>query len=198
MTFIDTVSPDDASGPVAAFYEQDRAEDGYVWNMTQAFSSRPDVLAAWKQLNTAVRSHFDLRRYELVTIAAARALRSSYCMLAHGKVLLDELLTPDELGTLVADHHAAGLAPVEVAIMDLAEKVVVDATSVTQADADGLREHGLSDPEILDVVLAAAIRCFLSKTLDAVGAQPDAAFEERIAEPELRAALAVGRPIAES
>jgi uncharacterized peroxidase-related enzyme len=195
MTFIDTVSPDEASGAVAEFYEEDRAADGYVWNMTRAFSPRPEVLAAWQQLNAAVRADIDLRRYELVTIAAARALRSSYCMLAHGRVLLDELLTPDELGALVADHHAAGLEPAEVAIMDLAEKVVVDATSVTQADVDGLRAHGLSDPEILDVVLAAAMRCFLSKTLDAIGAQPDPAYEERIAEPALRAALAVGRPI---
>jgi len=196
MTFIDTVSEDEAGGAVAGFYEHDRAEHGYVWNMTRAFSPRPEVLAAWQQLNAAVRSNLELRRYELITIAAARALRSSYCMLAHGTVLLDELLTPDELGAVVADHHDAGLEPVEVAIMDLAGKVVRDATSVTQADVDGLREHGLSDPEILDIVLAAAMRCFLSKTLDAVGAQPDAEFEQRIAEPGLRAALAIGRPIA--
>ena len=58
-----------------------------------------------------------------------------------------------------------------------------------------MRELGLSDSEILDVVLAAAARCFLSKVLDAVGAQPDHEYEERL-EPELREALVVGRPIA--
>jgi alkylhydroperoxidase family enzyme len=79
--------------------------------------------------------------------------------------------------------------------MDLAAKVVDNATSVTQEDVDRLRSLGLSDPEIFDVVAAAAARCFYSKTLDALGAQPDAAYAEL--EPGLRDALVVGRPIAE-
>ena len=124
----------------------------------------------------------DLRRYELATVAAARRLRSSYCTLAHGSVLMDKFVAADELAAIVADHHDAGLDPVDVAVMDLADKVAQDATSVTQADVDGLRAHGLSDAEIFDVVAAAAARCFFSKELDA----------------PLREALTVGRPIAEA
>ena len=48
----------------------------------------------------------------------------------------------------------------------------------------------------MDVVLAAAARCFFSKTLDALDVRPDASYREL--EPELREALTVGRPIAES
>ena len=58
---------------------------------------------------------------------------------------------------------------------------------------DELRALGLSDAEILDVVLAATIRCFFSKTLDALGVQPDASFAEL--DPAFREALTVGRPI---
>ena len=79
--------------------------------------------------------------------------------------------------------------------MELAEKVVDDATSVTQADVDRLRALGLSDAEIVDVVLAAAARCFFSKTLDALGVAPDAAYADL--PPEFREALTVGRPIEE-
>ena len=78
--------------------------------------------------------------------------------------------------------------------MELADKVAHDAASVTQADIDGLRDVGLTDREILDVVLAAAARCFFSKTLDALGVEPDAKYSEL--EPNLRATLTVGRPIA--
>ena len=53
--------------------------------------------------------------------------------------------------------------------------------------------HGLSDEEIFDVVLAAAARCFFSKTLDALGVEPDAAYAEL--DPAFRDALTVGRPI---
>jgi hypothetical protein len=64
---------------------------------------------------------------------------------------------------------------------------------VTQADVDGLRALGLDDAEIVDVVLAAAARCFFSKAVDALGALPDPVFREL--DPPLRESLTVGRPI---
>ena len=162
-------------------------------NFERAFDERPDVFAAWQGLNGAIKANMDLRRYELATVAAARRLRSSYCTLAHGSVLMERFLSPDELRAVVADHRSADLDDVDVAVMDLAEKVVDDATSITEADLDRLRALGLSDADVMDVVLAAAARCFFSKTLDALGVQPDARYAEL--DPVLRDALTVGRPI---
>jgi hypothetical protein len=122
------------------------------------------------------------------------SLRPSYCSLAHGSVLLSEFLDADSVTAAVKDHHAAGLTETEVAVMDLAAKVADDATAVEQADIDRLRSAGLSDAEIVDVVLAAAARCFFSKTLDALGVQPDAKYGQLDA--GVRDALTVGRPIA--
>lgn len=163
-------------------------------NYEGAFAHRPDVYRAWQQLNGAIKESMDLRRYELATVAAARRLRSSYCLLAHGGVLARDFYDPDRVREIVVDHRSAGLDPVDVAIMDLAEKVATDATSVTAEDVDRLRSHGLDDGEIVSVVAAAAARCFFSKALDALGVQPDAAYAT--VEPGLRAALVVGRPIA--
>jgi uncharacterized peroxidase-related enzyme len=195
MTFIETVSADAAPEQLARLYDADRADRGYLPNYSEAFSLRPDVYAAWKQLINAISGGMDPRRYELATVAAARGLRSSYCMLAHGAILAERFLEPETVRALAADHRTAGLDAVDVAVMDLAAKVVDDATSVTQADIDGLRALGLSDTDILGVVLAAAVRCFYSKVLDAVGAQPDPAYAAL--EPGLRNALTVGRPIAD-
>ena len=164
--------------------------DGDAPNMERAFAARPEVYAAWRQLVTAVSSASDLRRYELATLAAARKLRSSYCCLAHGKVLAEKFYDFDSVPAL-----PDGLDAADRAIMAFAEKVVVDATSITDADVEELRAHGLSDDEILDVVLAASIRCFFSKTLDALGVQPDASFADL--DPAFREALTVGRPIAQ-
>src|SRR3954470_16451212 len=99
-------------------------------NFECAFSERREVLAAWQQLNGAIKARMDLRRYELVTLAAARRLRSSYCSLAHGSVLLGEFVDAENLQEIMADHHGAGLEPVDIAVMDLADKIVVDASSV--------------------------------------------------------------------
>jgi alkylhydroperoxidase family enzyme len=161
-------------------------------NSERAFADRPDVLAAWVQLNTAVKANMDLRRYELATLAAARRLRSSYCALAHGKVLLEQFDEP--VREIALDRHSAGLDDVDIAVMELAEKVVGDAASITDTDLQRLRDLGLAEAEIMDVVLAAAVRCFFSKTLDALGVLPDASYAELA--PEVREALVVGRPIA--
>src|SRR5262249_27291062 len=152
-----------ATGATAELYENDREAFGFIPNFTRAFSLRPAVYAAWRQLNGEIKRDMDLRRYELATLAAARRLRSSYCMLAHGSRLVDRFLEPEALQTVVADHRAADLDATDVAVMDLAEKVADDATSVEQADIDRLRSLGLSDAEIVDVVLAAAARSFFSK-----------------------------------
>jgi alkylhydroperoxidase family enzyme len=157
-------------------------------NYERVFALRPEVYTAWQQLNGSIKASSDLRRYELATLAAARKLRSSYCSLAHGKVLAEQFY---DFATV--PRLPEGLDTADAAIMAFAEKVVVDATSITQDDVDELRAHGLSDAEVLDVALAAAARCFFSKTLDALGAQPDAAYGRL--DPAFREALTVGRPI---
>jgi uncharacterized peroxidase-related enzyme len=194
MTFIETVPEADATSVVAEMYDADREIRGYLPNYTKAFSLRPEVYAAWRRLNSAITTNMDLRRYELATVAAARRLRSSYCTLAHGSVLISRFFEPEAVRALVDDHRTADLEPTDVAVMDLADKVADDAGSVSRADVDRLRALGLTDAEILDVVLAAAARSFFSKALDALGVEPDAKYSEL--EPDIRDTLTVGRPIA--
>ena len=179
-----------------AFIEliEDVSEVGADTNYGRAFAHRPAVYAAWRQLVGAITETMDERLYELVTLTAARSLGSSYCALAHGSVLLDRHLSADELVAVATEPAAAPLTPVESAAVRLARKVVEDATAVSEDDVAELRRLGLSDGEIFDIVAAAAARCFVSKTLDALGVQPDAAYAELA--PELREVLVTGRPIA--
>ena len=163
-------------------------------NYERAFSERPEVYAAWAQLNGAIKNGMELRRYELVTLAAAQRLRSSYCCLAHGTILHERFGEP--VLAIIDDRDTAGLDEVDLAVMALAERVVDDATSIGDEDLQRLRDLGLSEAEIMDVILAAAARCFFSKTLDGLGVLPDKSYQELA--PELREALVVGRPIADA
>ena len=115
-------------------FERDRAALGYVPNYTRVFAHRPAIYEAWLQFRDAILASMDTRRYELVTVAAARRLRSSYCTFVHGKVLADRFLAPEQVRDLVLDHRSADLDEVDVAVMDLAEQVAEDATAVTEAD----------------------------------------------------------------
>jgi hypothetical protein len=78
MAFIRTVSPEDATGLLREFYEQDMQQDGYVGNTTQAFSLRPEVFAVVQGLFRAIKTNLDARRYELITLVAAARLRCTY------------------------------------------------------------------------------------------------------------------------
>jgi uncharacterized peroxidase-related enzyme len=196
MAFIGTVPVDQATGEVRAMYERSQARSGYVPNHTKLFSHRPPVWAGWEALLGSIRGNMDARRYELVTLAAARSLRCSYCALAHGTILRERFYSAAQMAAIADDHTAAGLSPADVAIMSFAEKVASDAGAVTAADVQALRGHGLTDAEIFDVTAAAAARCFFSKVLDALGAEPDAAYAQ--VEEGLRRRLTVGRDIGTS
>lgn len=193
MAFIDPIAEDDATGTIADLYAKDRAQDGYVANLTRAFSHGPEVLEAWAALIGSIRARMDRRRYELATVAAAQELRSSYCLLGHGSILASTFYDDERVVRIVSDRASAGLDETDVAVMDLAARIAADATSVAQEDVDRLRRLGLGDAEIFDVVAAAAARAFFTKVVDALGFQPDAAYAEL--SPELREALVVGRPI---
>ena len=194
MAFIEPIPEEDAEGATAEMYAADLDEDGYVANSTKAFGQRPAVFAAWRQLGGTIGGSMDRRRYELATVAAARVLRSSYCSLAHGKVLAEQFLGAERTIAL-ATGAVDALDPLDAEIVRFATLVTREPASVTASDMEQLRALGLPDEEILDVVLAAAARCFFSTVLEALGVQADPAY--RALDPALRAALTVGRPIQE-
>jgi uncharacterized peroxidase-related enzyme len=190
----DESTVDDA---VADWYEKQRAAWGYLPNYAAAFATRPDVAEAWNTLNNAVRGNMERRRFELATIAAARALRSTYCMAAHSKFLRDICGDEPTMLAIAADPGGATLDAADRAVMDFATHVARDASTISAADVQRLRDHGLSDPEIVDVVLAVAARAFFTKVLDALGVQADVQLGATF-DPEVRKQVTVGRPIAES
>ena len=161
MPFIRSADPDPEPGPLADMFAADRRAWGYLPNLATTFGVRPAVYAAWRQLNGAIKAGMSGRRYELATLAAALELRSSYCSLAHGKILAAEHLTEDEV-IAIAAGDLDGLAPEDAAIVTFARQVVRDAPGVTADDLEPLRIAGLGDDDIFDVILAAAARCFFS------------------------------------
>jgi uncharacterized peroxidase-related enzyme len=193
--FIDAVPDEAAEGPLRAYYDQQRAAWGFLPNYALAFASRPDIAAAWNQLNGAVRGGMDRRRFEIATIAAARVLRSTYCTAAHAKFLRDECGDEAALQALAEDPTGATLSDVDRAVYAFAAKVAADAASVEQEDVDALRALGLSDADVADVVFAAAARSFFTRVLDGLGAQLDPQTATGL-DPSVRPLFEVGRPAA--
>ncbi|MGK9146542.1 carboxymuconolactone decarboxylase family protein [Plantibacter flavus] len=170
MTILHTVPEAEATGAVAELYADDIADQGYVSAHTKVMALNMEAYAAWEHLIGAVARPLGRRRYELVTLAAARGTRSAHCRLAHGRKSLD-LFDEGQLIRIAADYRDADLSPAEVAMMCFAERVSEDASAMTDADSLTLREHGFSDQEILDITLAAAARNYYSRAIGALAVE---------------------------
>ena len=172
MTILRTIPEDEASGLTAEIYDADRHSLGYVPSHTKAMSLNPEAFLAWESLTKAISSSLGLRRYELVTLAAAQAIGSTHCRLAHGKKTL-RIINEEQLHAIAKDFHSAGLSDAEVAMMDYAVKLSTEAATMGDADAQRLRDAGFNDREIVDITMAAAARNFFSRALLAMGVDLD-------------------------
>ncbi|WLQ07069.1 carboxymuconolactone decarboxylase family protein [Arthrobacter oryzae] len=185
MSIFATTPESQAFGLKAKIYDDDLRSRGYVAKFTKELAVNPEAYAAFQSLISAITQNMDLRRYELVTLAAAQALGSAHCRLAHGVKAL-RAIEEEELVLIARDYHNAGLSPAEVAMMEYAEKVSTDAVAMTDADTLDLRDHGFTDREILDITLAAGARNYLSRVLHAIAAEVDVPTK---LSPQLRSAL---------
>ena len=172
MSIIVTPEPGEATGEVAEIYAEDIADQGYVPAHTRVMAVNPEAYRAWENLIGAIARPMDKRRYELITLAAAGALRSKACRLAHGKKSL-QFISEDELVRIARDYHDAGLSAADVAMMEFAEKLSTDSAAMTDADSTTLREHGFTDREIVDIALAAAARNYFSRAIQALAVAVD-------------------------
>lgn len=172
MTILKTIPESEVDGLRAEIYDDDVRSLGYVPSHTKAISLNPEAYMAWESLTQAISSSLGLRRYELVTLAAAQAIGSTHCRLAHGRKMLT-IMTEAELLPIARDFHHAGLSSAEVAMMDYAVKLSTDAAAMTDSDAQALRDEGFTDREIADITLAAAARNFFSRALLALNVDLD-------------------------
>jgi uncharacterized peroxidase-related enzyme len=195
--FISSVDEAAADGDLAEYYRTQRAAWGFLPNYAAAFSTRPDVARAWNALNATIRDGMDRRRFEIATIAAARARRSTYCTAAHSAFLRDVCGDEGAMQSIAEQPDGAALDAQDRAVYEFALKVAADAASIEAADVDGLRAAGLSDADIADVVFAASARCFFTAVLDGLGTQLDRQTAETFA-PALLESMVVGRPVAGS
>jgi hypothetical protein len=78
MTFIKIIPEDQADGLLSEQYKAALASSGYIPNYIKAFGLHSEVYDAWTKLISTIRSKMRMRRYELVTFAAAMALDCTY------------------------------------------------------------------------------------------------------------------------
>jgi uncharacterized peroxidase-related enzyme len=178
MTFIHQTNLEDSDESTQKLFKRHQDHYGFVPNYTKLYKNRVGVMDAWSTFLNTIKSNINLHEFELITLAAAMAMKNSYCSLAHAKILNNKYYNESELEKIVFENGKGVLTKRQILIMSLARKVAKDANEVTQEDINNLKQVGCSDEDIFDVVTTAAARCFFSKVADSLGAQPDPIFHE--------------------
>lgn len=69
------------------------------------------------------------------------------------------------------------------AILEFAERLTLEPWKLKEEDVQRLRDVGLDDASIVDVILASAYRNFITRIADATGCEPEEAWKK--ADPEM-------------
>ena len=178
-------------------FDEDLADDGFVWNVSRLWAHQPVTL---KQLFALMSDAFrasglSFRQRGILVTAAASALGDSYCSLAWGGKLAQASDAGLAAGVLTGGD--AGLTDQEKAMAVWARKVARDPNATTPADVAALRDCGLDDEQIFAITAFVALRLAFSTVNDSLGAQPDARLAQSLPA-EVRQAVTYGRPTATS
>ena len=184
------------SAAAQELFDEDLADDGFVWNVTRLWAHQPDTLRQLFELMSAAfrASGLSFRQRGILVTAAASALGDSYCSLAWGGKLAGASHATLAAGVLTGSD--AGLTDQERAIAAWARKVAGDPNATTEADIAALRDCGLDDGQIFAVTTFVALRLAFSTINDSLGAQPDAQLAQSLPG-EVREAVTYGRPVAD-
>ena len=91
--------------------------------------------------------------------------------MAHGGYLRQHTDDPELASHLMHDYTKANLDPQTRAMLDFAVKLTRDPASSQKADVEVLRSFGLSDEQILSLVLITCLFNFMTRLADGLGVE---------------------------
>jgi uncharacterized peroxidase-related enzyme len=164
--------PDD----IQAIFAEMRAKPGFVPNVYQAYSLRPQQLRGFIALYDAIMteaSGLTKAEREMIAVAVSAQNHCFYCLTSHGAVL--RIRAKDEVlaDTIAANYRAASLIPRQRAMLDLAVKITVDSAAVGDQDIADLRNHGFTDEDIMDIIQTAALFNYSNRVASALDLRPN-------------------------
>jgi uncharacterized peroxidase-related enzyme len=153
MTLIQTVSPEAATGDVAAIYKQIEARFGFVPAVMQMRSASPELLRLMLEGQAYYMQHPTLSGSLLACIRMLVSQRNqcAYCIDLNMSLLTNMYgWSQDQVEATRSDVEAANLDDKDKAMLRFVVKGVADPMAVQATDLDVLRALEWTDAEILD------------------------------------------------
>ncbi|MDX1406645.1 MAG: peroxidase-related enzyme [Saprospiraceae bacterium] len=181
MSWISIIPFSDAEGQLRRLYERVKGPEDYIDNILQVHSLRPHTLKGHMALYKNVLHHAGntLPKWLLETIGVYVSMlnRCTYCVEHHAaglrRLLRDDNRTQQICQALANDQPAAVFNGAHLALMWYARKLTLEPAGMTKGDIDALRQHGLSDGEILEANQVVSYFAYANRTVMGLGVTTD-------------------------
>jgi uncharacterized peroxidase-related enzyme len=143
--------PDDLRARFDAVEER----SGFLPNVFAALSWRPAEASAFFAMHDALMDKetpgLSKADRELIVVATSAANGCLYCVVAHGAIARIRARDPYLADQVAVDWRKAPLDERMHAVLEVAVRLATDPVTVTVADQDRLRGHGLTEDDVWDV-----------------------------------------------
>ena len=158
MSRINLVDPAEATGETQAALSQIKGAFGVTPNMFRAAANSPAALKSmWGAFGALGGGVLGAKLGEQIAVAIADIDRCDYCLSAHTLLGQKAGATAQEMAEAQAGRSDD---PRTAAVLAFAVKVVRDRAQISDADVASLREQGLDDEAIVEVIAHIALNLF--------------------------------------
>ena len=158
MSRLHAVDPSTATGKSKELLDAVKSKLGIVPNMTRVMAASPVVLESYLGFSGALAGGLlDAKTREQIALVTAQENHCDYCLSAHTAISKMVGLKHDEI---VASRHGDGSNPKTTAALTFARRVLDTKGQISDSDLAAVREAGLSEGEIAEVIAHVALNVF--------------------------------------
>lgn len=174
MAWIDEIDGKAAEGKLAEIYAELVEKRGKVSNILKVHSLNPEAMESHLDLYMTVmfgRSGLTRAEREAIAVVVSATNDCSYCVNHHVEALRRYVNDEEALEMLVTADGLETLEPRLSNIVRYAEKLTSAPSAMTESDLGELRAVGLTDKDILDLVLVTSYFNFVNRIAMGLGVE---------------------------
>jgi uncharacterized peroxidase-related enzyme len=153
---------------------------GFLPNVFAALAWRPDEARAFFALHDALMDKdtpgLSQADREVLVVATSAANGCLYCVIAHGALVRIRARDRYLADQVAVDWRKAPLSPRLHAVVDVGVRLAVEPASVTAAEQDQLRGHGLTEDDVWDVGAIVALFALSNRLVHWAAVPPNEEF----------------------
>jgi uncharacterized peroxidase-related enzyme len=149
---------------------------GIVPNLFKSMAINPEILEAnWKKFRgTILQGDLPRTLKEMVGVAISQSNNSEYALRVHLHGLSALGMSEEILRTLVSDFANCPLPKRDKAVISFGLRAATKPLEMTESDYQNLRDLGLDDSEIFEIIATADLFSFVNRYTDSIALEIDA------------------------